>query len=588
MSVHNNVGIENGYFGNYVKLADDTVTFNKRGRAVYVNRCSKKLETGHQQLELQYSTNTDEITILTIDRGELVRSSAPKFLRHGIDAYEDNISCLLKTIQQQENEVPITHEHDGLGWMEHEGKKIYRAYKVIVPKDMDLQSTYAGKFDIAPKGDFKKYLRMIRDEVIGNVPLEFALSMGVASIVTGYFKDELGGESFLYHIGAESSSGKTTAGQLAISVSSKPAFSTNSLMSNWNNTANYQMGMLRDNRGMMVLFDESSTLSSKKDITNTIYDLTGGKERGRMSKDLSIAETGTWGTSFMSTGEGSLKSYMNKNTGLRVRMFESLNEKWTTDARNADAIKQCVADNYGYIGIVIAKYLVNEDYEVAKKAYCENVQYYLDGLATKDEFSERIAKKLGIILYATELLNKTLKLKLDKQKIRDFLIQQEEYEEEERDLGLKAYNYIMEMVASNINKFYRRMKEPVSGEMIDIVPKGEIWGKIDTRNKDGKIIEEILFLPTNLEEVLKCGGFTNKTTILKQMKAKGLIDCEIGKLKTRRKLPQGNSKIPVYCILVECEDTGRQKRKCIERYKQMKQMKQTETIEEIFAGDELA
>lgn len=581
MSVHNNVGIENGYFGNYVKLADDTFTFNQRGRAVYVNRCSKKLETGHQQLELQYSSNTDDETILIIDRGELVRGSAPKFLRHGIDAYEDNISCLLKTIQQQENQVPITYEHDGLGWMDYQGKRIYRAHKVIVPKDMDLQSTYAGKFDVTPRGDFKKYLGMIKKEVIGKVPLEFALSMGASSIITGYFKDELGGESFLYHIGAESSSGKTTAGQLAISVSSKPSFSANSLMSNWNNTANYQMGMLRDNRGMMVLFDESSTLG-KKDITNTIYDLTGGKGRGRMSKDLSIADTDTWGTSFMSTGEGSLKGYMNKNTGLRVRMFESLNEKWTKDARNADAIKQCVTDNYGFIGIVIAKYLVNEDYEVAKKAYYENVQFYLDGLATKDEFSERIAKKLGTILYATELLNKILKLGLDKQKIRDFLIRQEEDDEEEKDLGLKAYNYIIETVASNINKFYTQMKEPVSGNMIDTVPRGEVWGKVDTRKKNGKVIEEILILPTRLEEILKDGNFSNKSTILRQMRDKGLMDCESGKFKTRRKLPQSKNKIFVYCILVECESSGSEKRKCIELYKQ-----QTiaETVEDIFNED---
>lgn len=584
MNVHDNVGIENGYFGNYVKLADDSFAFNQRGRAVYVNKCSKKLETGYQQLELQYPSNTDDETILTIDRGELVRGSAPKFLRHGMDAYEDNISCLLKTIQQQENNVPITYEHDGLGWMEYEGKRIYRGHKVIVPKGMNLQSTYSGKFDVAPKGDFKQYIKMIKNEVIGKTPLEFALSMGTSSLITGYFKDELGGESFLYHIGAESSSGKTTAGQLAISVSSKPAFSTNSLMSNWNNTANYQMGMLRDNRGMMVLFDESSTLG-KRDITNTIYDLTGGKERGRMGKDLSIAETGTWGTSFMSTGEGSLKGYMNKNTGLRVRMFESLNEEWTEHARNADAIKQCVTENYGFVGIVIAKYLVNEDYEVAKKAYYENVQYYLDGLTTKDEFSERIAKKLGTILYATELLNKLLKLGLNKEAIRDFLIRQEESDEEEKDLGLKAYNYILETVASNVNKFYTRMKEPVSGQMVDTVPKGEIWGKIDTRNKDGKVVEEILFLPTKLEEVLKHGNFTNKTTILKQMKAKELLDYEPKKLKTRRKLPQSKNKIPVYCILVkgdEDEDAGSKKRKCIESYKQAME---AQTVEEIFDED---
>lgn len=587
MSVHDNVGIEDGYFGKYVKLANDEIAFNRLGRAVYVKRCVKKLETGLQKLELQYESNTDGETLLTIDRGELVRSSAPKFLDHGMDAYEDNISCLLKTIQKQESHVNITYEHDGLGWMDYEDRKIYRGYKVIVPKGMDLQSIYAGQFDIVPKGDFKKYIRMLKNEVIGKTPLEFALSMGVASIVTGYFNHELGYESFLYHIGAESSSGKTTAGQLAVSVSSKPVFSANSLMTNWNNTTNYQMALLRDNQGMMVLFDESSTLG-KKDITNTIYDLTGGKERGRMGKDLSVVKTGTWGTSFMSTGEGSLKSYMNKNTGLRVRMFESLNEEWTEDARNADAIKQCVTENYGFVGIAIAKYLVNEDYEVAKQAYYDNVQFYLDGLTTKDEFSERIAKKLGTVLYSAELLNKVLRLKLDKEKIRDFLIRQQESDEEEKDLGLKAYNYILEVVASNINKFYKRMKTPFSGQVEDIAPTGEIWGKIDTRKKDGKVVEEILLLPEKLEEVLKQGNFTNKTTILKQMKAKGLIDYEPNKLKTRRKLPHSKTKIPVYCILAkgdEDEDTASTKRKRINAQKKVKELETRQTADEIFDED---
>lgn len=585
MEVHENVGIENGYFGNYVKLTDGEIVFNKRGRAVYVTECIKKLETGHEKLGLKFKGNTGEHE-LTVGRGELVRSSSAKFLNEGMDAYEEQMPYLLKTIQQQENKVITTYQHDGLGWMDYGGEKIYRGHKVLVPKGMKLQSTYSGKFDVKPKGDFEKLIKMIKNEVIGKVPLEFALCMGVSSSISGYFNHELGYESFLYHIGAESSSGKTTAGQLAISVSSNPTFSANSLMTNWNNTTNYQMALLRDNQGMMVLFDESSTLG-KRDITNTIYDLTGGKERGRMSKDLSVAETGTWGTTFMSTGEGSLKNYVNKNSGIGVRMFESLNENWTEDARNADAIKQCVTENYGFIGIAVAKYLVNEDYEVAKKSYYENVQFYLDGLTSKDEFSDRIAKKLGTILYSAEILNKVLKLGLDKERIRDFLIRQQESEEEEKDLGVKAYNYILEVVASNINKFYRRIEKPY-GEVVEGEPKGEVWGKIDTRNKDGKTIEEILFIPTKLNEVLKNGGFTNITTITKQLKAKGFLDCEKGKCRRKRKLPHTKNEVYVYCVIVECqtdEVSSSEKRKRINEYRKAIYAGIQEKVNEIFDED---
>lgn len=581
MDVHGNVGIENGYFGNYVQVDKDELAFNPRGRAVLVEGCIRKLETGQEKLKLGYVSNTEEQASLTIDRGELVRSSATKFLSHGMDAYEENMPYLLKTIQQQEGNVEITHEHDGIGWMEYGGKRIYRGHKLIVPKEMDLKSTYSGHFDIVPKGSPKKYLQMLKDEVVGTVQLEFALCMGVSSIVTGYFSHELGFESFIYSIAAESSTGKTSAGQLAVSVSSNPTLSANSLMTTWNNTANYQMAMLRGNHGMMVLFDESSTLG-KRDITNNIYDFTGGKERGRMSKDLSLADTGTWCTTFMSTGEGSLKSYVKQNSGIRVRLFESVNETWTRDAMNADAIKQCVTENYGFVGIMIAKYLVNEDYEVAKKAYYENVQFYLDGLETKDEFSDRIAKKMATILYSVDLLNKLLKLKIDKEQMREFLMKQQTSDEEEKDLGLKAYDYILEVVASNINKFYRKMKSQHTGLIEEAIPKGEVWGKLDTRTKDGKTVEEIVFIPHYLHEVLKHGGFTNPATIMKKLKEKGLLDFEEGKYRRKRKLPHTKGEISVYCILVECaeENTSSTRRKRIEEYKRTKQM-----IAEIFDED---
>lgn len=581
MDVHGNVGIENGYFGNYVQVDKDEYAFNPRGREVSVEGCIRKLETGQEKLKLGYVSNTKERASLTIDRGELVRSSATKFLSHGMDAYEENMPYLLKTIQQQEGNVEVTHEHDGIGWMEYSGKRIYRGHKLIVPKEMDLKSTYSGHFDIVPKGSPKKYLQMLKDEVVGTVQLEFALCMGVSSIVTGYFSHELGFESFMYSIAAESSTGKTSAGQLAVSVSSNPTLSANSLMTTWNNTTNYQMAMLRGNQGMMVLFDESSTLG-KRDITNNIYDFTGGKERGRMSKDLSLADTGTWCTTFMSTGEGSLKSYLKQNSGIRVRLFESVNETWTRDARNADAIKQCVTENYGFVGIIIAKYLVNEDYEVAKKAYYENVQFYLDGLETKDEFSDRIAKKLATILYSVDLLNKLFKLKIDKVQMREFLMKQQTSDEEEKDLGLKAYEYILEVVASNINKFYRKMKSQHTGLIEEVIPKGEVWGKLDTRTKDGKTVEEIVFIPNYLHEVLKHGGFTNPATIMKKLKEKGLLDFEEGKCRRKRKLPHTKGEISVYCILVECteEDTSSTRRKRIEEYKRVQ-----EKIAEIFDED---
>ena len=96
----------------------------------------------------------------------------------------------------------------------------------------------------------------------------------------------------------------------------------------------------------------------------------------------------------------------------------------------------------------------------------------------------------------------------------------------------------------------------------DIVPKGEIWGRIrnkyrlvkdnnkrKTRKKKEYWYREIIFLPHILEELLKDNGFTNVSVVLGKLKEKGLLNSEGGKNIRRSIILSGEGEVSTYVIV---------------------------------------
>ena len=181
--------------------------------------------------------------------------------------------------------------------------------------------------------------------------------MGLASATIGFISKELSVENLIVNLVNDSSTGKTTACQLAASVFGSPILKDNGLVMSWNSTFNALQNKVAGNTGVVVVFDEAS-MARNDDFTKAIYSLAEGKETARMQKDGVVKQSKVWNTLIISTGEKSLFEASNNNSGLKVRLIELSHIVWTKSAENSEKIKQIISNHYGFAGYMYAEELL--------------------------------------------------------------------------------------------------------------------------------------------------------------------------------------------------------------------------------------
>lgn len=105
--------------------------------------------------------------------------------------------------------------------------------------------------------------------------------IGLSSPVLAYLKQghpDL--KSLLIHLSGDSTTGKTTALSLAVSVAGNPNSGERSLLRHWNGTLTSVMASLENIHGIPVAFDELST-NTHSNLTSLVYSLTEGIGRAR-------------------------------------------------------------------------------------------------------------------------------------------------------------------------------------------------------------------------------------------------------------------------------------------------------------------
>ena len=196
---------------------------------------------------------------------------------------------------------------------------------------------------LEPKGTFKDWLNMYMNEVKGHLLLELAVIFGISALVTAFLKHkhEVEFAGIIFSFTGQSSTGKSTAAALAVSVAGNPTKGNKTLFRSWNGTRNALEGYLSNNYGIPMVFDELSS-ATFKDTTGLLYSIAEGQGRQRSNVHGEVKTPKNWGTSVISTSEYSIFTDSAQNDGLRVRTIE-INEQFTTNATNADNIKSCGA-----------------------------------------------------------------------------------------------------------------------------------------------------------------------------------------------------------------------------------------------------
>lgn len=343
---------------------------------------------------------------------------------------------------------------------------------------------YIGPFDLQSRGSLEEWISFVREIVTDNVPLMFILASSFASIVLGFLKSEIDVDNLIVHLRNDSSSGKTTAEMLAISVFGSPEISSSSLISSWNSTKNALLRRCMNTNGITLGLDELSMLNDKN-ISNTIYSLATGIEKDRLTREAQVQERLTGNYVLISTGECSMLSKTNGNIGLIMRILEIDGVRWTKSAQESEYIKRKTRKNYGYgateFGLELGKYVQMFGIDSLINAY-ESWRNYYQNVSCITERKERMSARIALILLAACIASQVLNIELDPYDICDFIVENEKKTDID---GKNNYNNFYDRFVAYINANQDHFKyKSIRDKTWKSASKSPVYGMIEDVSKE--------------------------------------------------------------------------------------------------------
>lgn len=494
------------------------------------------IDTNNVMLPITTKYLNRDIKILIPRDKAMSKREIIKLSLQGADVTEENAKYHIRSIEYQERKIGrVNNTHSELGFAKYKEKEIFKLYKAI-----NEDSSYVGALDLKPKGNLGNYLDDLREHVVPYKNISLAFALGVSSSIVAklnmHYKDI---NTLLLHLFAESTKGKSTAAMLAISVWGNPNLSGGGLYNTWNSTENALSTSLAGNYGIAYALDELS-MSKIEDTTSLIYNLVGGKDKARLTKDIELRAAATWTTSIISTGEVSLLSKAKNNTGLDIRVLELGGIVWTEDANHSDQVKALVNRNYGVFGADFVKRLIEFPADRLKEIFEEEREIFIQKVKEKniqDDMLSRTSCKYAIVTLTIRLINSRYKdrgIILDIEGIRELLVDTEINSINRRGIKRKAEDWLIQYIESNASKF-KSGKETNTNV--------DYWG---TRKElpNGEL--EVAILTNKFEEIMRKGKFEDTKVVLEQLKKEGKLEYEAGRLTRKRKV--NAIQTPVYVI----------------------------------------
>lgn len=459
-------------------------------------------------------------------------------LSYGITFDEAASKDLIKYLMISKSQAPISSVYYRLGWSITASEKTFKGYKLITDNFDKPKGRYTGSIDLTPKGDLKVWTAMIKKQVLGNTPLEFALVLGFASPVLSLLNDSFDIGSLVFNFSNTSSKGKTSAAMLAASVFANPAMNKGTLIT-YNATENAIIETISSMNSLTVGLDEAG-MSSVKSFSKLLYGICSGTAKKRLNGDATLKEDKQFSTVIISTAEYNILNESSPD-GLKARVFE-INDQLTTSAENSNAIKKVVMSNYALAGEKFIKFIIKNlehDKSNLHDVYFEMEQWLSELTAEyKSDLRSRVISKLAVILVTADLLNEAniLGFQLDMDNMADYLA----------EIVCACSSYItsdeklLDIVAEEIavNKHHYSSNEETQ--------LSACWGSIVDKNT--YVI--VKMFQNKFDDLMLTKNIQNYTKSLKILKDKGCLLCECDRL-TKRVTTKNGLKIPCYCFVIK-------------------------------------
>lgn len=478
---------------------------------------------------------TDGKNIERIEASDILTSfKLPGLIKYGFNINERYIKSLSYALQSMRQSLPLSKLYTGVGVLQSDDEgMVISLDKPYFSKEIEQSQANEiiceTHYDLQPKGTFKGWWEMYLKQVKGNLLLELSVVFAASSLVTAFLKTrhevEFAGTIFSFM--GNSSTGKSTAAALAVSIAGNPTKGSNTLFRSWNGTRNALEGYLSSNFGVPIVLDELSA-ATFKDTTGLLYSLAEGQGRQRSNIDGNVKALKNWGTTVISTAEHSILNDSARNDGLNVRTIE-ISEAFTTSADNADAIKRATSVNYGHIMPLVAEYLLKREDEVIKWFHTEHDWFKKQLKNETSNTGIRMFKRYAVIATSARIFERVIAVPIDIDAVREYLVSYHLESVSERSLAEKSIEVIVQFVAQNRGKFSEDAK---LSTMI------ENYGLIEL--KEDHI--QVKILKNVFKNMLNENQFQDVNIVIDALRDKGYIHSDRNRKTTKRSVPDSNGK----------------------------------------------
>lgn len=430
---------------------------------------------------------TDEVTIVIYDGRAKTREESMDILtsqkiegltKYGFGVTPKNKHDLSEVLIAQAVQMNAESIYRSVGLVNSDGVLNFQGAKLVSSNSTVMGTlSHDSNYDLEPKGSIENWIEMFQTHVTGTIKLELAVTLGVSGIVFRYLAEQgIDLINPIVHFSGDSSTGKTTAAQLALSVAGNP-LKNKGLYKSWNNTDNAFFATIKDNYGIPMLFDEVSMYRGYN-ISQLIYQLADGNPRGRADKDGNLRKQPDAATIIFSTGEKNVTEHKtnSRNTGVGVRILE-FEGAITSSALQSQEIKKFITKNYGHILPLIAEELLESNPDDIIEIFNCHYESLSRKLKNSSAVVERVTNFYAAILTAGTAFNETGKNQsslnigqqdlIDLNAIESLLVDHEKSSAQTRDLAEEVYESLIQYLIQNQHKIssgcneYNRTRETI-------------------------------------------------------------------------------------------------------------------------------
>lgn len=332
----------------------------------------------------------------------------------------------------------------------------------------------------------------------------------------------VGVPNFMVHVWNDSSEGKSSVLQIALSVFGKPT--KNGLLQTWRITANGLEARAKQSNSSLACFDELKQAPNEDVVAGAAYLIANGALKGRATRTGDARAGGGFSTIGISSGETPL-SGENSLAGIEVRYIDM--HTLVFGAKNAEIgkrvreLKEALEKNYGHAAARYLPELVKianciEKLEALREEFCKIRKDLSAGVI--EPFLQRTVDYFAIVKIGLVLCMRLFpELALTEEEITKaisfvFSLQKDRLKKD-NGVDVRALRYLWDKILGNEGRFYEEHPDKVEKDIRanDIT---EAWGRKSERKRaDGKWDSGYAFLPTMLSKVLSDGGFDFKATV---------------------------------------------------------------------------